>query len=38
VSDFLVTESLRGFVGLAGGLALLVGCVELVLLVVQSDG
>ena len=36
--DGVVRESLRGFVGLGGGLALLVVCVELVLLVVQSDG
>jgi hypothetical protein len=36
--DGVVRESLRSFVGLAGGLALLVVCVELVLLVVQSDG
>ncbi len=31
----VVRESLRGFVSLAGGLAILVVCVELVLLVVQ---
>ncbi len=36
--DGVVRESLRSFVGLAGGLALLVVCVQLVLLVVQSDG
>ena len=36
--DAVVRESLRAFVGLGGGLALLVVCVELVLLVVQSDG
>ena len=36
--DDVVRESLRSFVGLAGGLALLVVCVQLVLLVVQSDG
>ena len=36
--DGVVRESLKGFVGLAGGLALLVVCVELVLLVVQADG
>jgi len=36
--DGVLRESLKGFVSLAGGLALLVVCVELVLLVVQSDG
>ena len=36
--DGVVRESLRSFVGLAGGLTLLVVCVELVLLVVQGDG
>ena len=36
--DGVVRESLKGFVSLAGGLALLVVCVQLVLLVVQADG
>ncbi len=36
--DGVIRESLKGFVGLAGGLTLLVICVELVLLVVQADG
>ena len=36
--DGVVREALRSFVGLGGGLALLVVCVELVLLVVQGDG
>jgi hypothetical protein len=36
--DGVIRESLKGFVSLAGGLALLVVCVELVLLVVQADG
>lgn len=36
--DGVVRESLKSFVSLAGGLALLVACVQLVLLVVQADG
>ena len=36
--DGVIRESLKGFVSLAGGLALLVVCVELILLVVQADG
>ena len=36
--DGVIRESLKGFVSLAGGLALLVVCVQLVLLVVQADG
>ena len=36
--DGVVRESLKGFVSLAGGLGLLVLCVQLVLMVVQADG
>ncbi len=35
--DGVLREALRGFVALAGGFALLIACVELVLLVVQSQ-